>query len=121
MKYGEIIKWIFIALVIALTLYLVTQVEAHERHVVGAPLQQWFNSLQSGRGPCCSDADGTALSEVEWESVGGHYRVNLWGRWHDVPDEAVLKGPNLAGYTMVWPIKTHYGIVIRCFIPGAMI
>ena len=118
---NKALTWLIVALVILLALYLITYVEAHEGRVVGAPLQQWFNSLQSGRGPCCSDADGTALSEVEWESSNGHYRVNIGNKWHDVPDEAVLKGPNLAGYTMVWPIRTHYGIVIRCFIPGTMI
>ncbi len=121
MRYGDIIKWIIIVLIIALTVYLIAYVEAHERHVVGPTLKQWFDSLESGRGPCCSNADGTALSEVDWESINGRYRVKIGDRWYDVPDEAVLKGPNLAGATMVWPIKTHYGIVIRCFIPGVMI
>ena len=26
-----------------------------------SPLKQWFDSLKSGKGPCCSDADGYAL------------------------------------------------------------
>ena len=40
-----------------------------------SPLKQWFDSLKSGKGPCCSDADGYALSDVDWESGNGHYRV----------------------------------------------
>src|SRR5712675_2142964 len=38
-----------------------------------------FDKLASGRGLCCSDADGTALSDVDWESKDGHYRVRLGG------------------------------------------
>jgi len=36
-----------------------------------SPLKQWFDSLKSGRGPCCSDADGSAVSDVDWESKDG--------------------------------------------------
>ena len=56
-----------------------------------SPLKQWFDSLHSGKGPCCSDADGTALSDVDWEARDGHYRVRIEGQWWDVPDEAVIK------------------------------
>jgi len=44
--------------------------------------------LKSEKGPCCSDADGTALSDVDWESKDGHYRVRLNGQWIDVPGDA---------------------------------
>ena len=92
----------------------------------GSPLHNWFESLHSGKGPCCSDADGTALSDVDWESKGGHYRVRIEGQWWDVPDEAVITEPNRAGRTMVWPIyyrtvNTPLRIDIRCFMPGTMI
>ncbi len=46
-----------------------------------SPLKQWFDSLKSGKGPCCSDADGSAVSDVDWESKGGHYRVRIDGEW----------------------------------------
>lgn len=91
-----------------------------------SPLKPWFDSLKSGKGPCCSDADGTALSDVDWESNNGHYRVRIEGQWIDVPDEAVLKQPNMFGPTLVWPIYMRgYGnealrIQIRCFIAGSM-
>ena len=84
-------------------------------------LNKWFDSLKSGNGPCCSNADGTTLSDVDWESNNGKYRVFLNGKWMDVPDSAVLTGPNMAGVTMVWPMYS-FGVVIqiRCFIPGSM-
>jgi hypothetical protein len=85
-----------------------------------SPLKQWFDSLKSGKGPCCSDADGTAVSDVDWESANGHYRVRLDGEWIDVPDEAVITEPNRVGRTMVWPLRGYLGVSIRCFMPGSM-
>jgi hypothetical protein len=85
-----------------------------------SPLKQWFDSLRSGKGPCCSDADGTAVADVDWESRDGHYRVRLEGDWIDVPDEAVITEPNRVGRTMVWPMRGYLGLSIRCFMPGSM-
>jgi hypothetical protein len=86
----------------------------------GSPLKEWFDGLKSGKGPCCSDADGTAVSDVDWESGNGHYRVRIEGDWVDVPDEAVITEPNRIGRTMVWPIRGYGGLTIRCFMPGSM-
>jgi hypothetical protein len=83
-------------------------------------IKAWFDSLRSGKGPCCSDADGSAVSDVDWESGNGHYRVRIDGEWIDVPDEAVITGPNRVGRTMVWPIRGYGGLTIRCFMPGSM-
>ena len=83
-------------------------------------LKAWFEGLKSGKGPCCSDADGTALSDVDWESHGGHYRVRIDNEWIDVPEEAVITEPNRIGRTMVWPIRGYIGVTIRCFMPGSM-
>jgi hypothetical protein len=83
-------------------------------------LKAWFEGLKSGRGPCCSDADGTAVTDVDWQSHGGHYRVRLDGEWVDVPDEAVITEPNRIGRTMVWPLRGYLGLTIRCFLPGSM-
>jgi hypothetical protein len=92
----------------------------------GTPLHSWFDSLRSGKGPCCSDADGTALSDVDWESRDGHYRVRVpiaegsdKSEWVDVPEDAILTQPNLSGRTMVWPFYGYQGLTIRCFIVGA--
>jgi len=85
-----------------------------------AELKAWFDGLKSGKGPCCSDADGTAVSDVDWQSASGHYRVRLDGEWVDVPDEAVITQPNRIGRTMVWPLRGYLGLTIRCFMPGSM-
>ena len=82
-----------------------------------SPLKGWFDSLKSGRGPCCSDADGLALSDPDWDLQGTHYRVRLDGEWIVVPDDVITE-PNRAGRTMVWPIKGTLGTSIRCFMPG---
>src|SRR3981189_352959 len=85
-----------------------------------SPLKPWFDSLKSGKGPCCSDADGFAVSDPDWESRNGHYLVRIDNQWIDVPDDAVIPEPNRAGRTMVWPFKGSLGISIRCFMPGSM-
>ena len=33
-------------------------------------LNEWFNRLASGKGLCCSFADGSVVSDVDWESKG---------------------------------------------------
>jgi hypothetical protein len=96
---------------------------AHDRGQfanVNPELKTWFESLKSGKGPCCSDADGTAISDADWQSGNGHYRVRIDGEWVDVPDEAVITEPNRVGRTMVWPIRGYLGLTIRCFMPGSM-
>ena len=85
-----------------------------------SPLKQWFESLASKRGLCCSDADGSAVSDADWESRDGRYRVWLEGAWHDVPEDAVVTVPNRAGKTMVWPVRGSLGLTIICFMPGPM-
>jgi hypothetical protein len=46
-----------------------------------SPLHDWFEQLSSKKGPCCSDADGMSLSDVDWESHDGHYRVRCSRRY----------------------------------------
>lgn len=107
------------------------------RHAA-SPLKPWFDSLKSGKGPCCSDADGWALSDVDWETRGGRFRVRVPAQswtpsrdqpapppsvtmvWVDVEDAAVITEPNRAGRTMVWPLWGIGGVTIRCFMPGSM-
>ncbi|WP_414643083.1 hypothetical protein [Bradyrhizobium sp.] len=92
-----------------------------------SPLRDWFEHLASGKGLCCSFADGYVVQDADWESRDGHYRVRVPkaadsddGVWVDVPDEALITEPNKAGHTMVWPSYTHKGVSIRCFMPGSM-
>lgn len=85
-----------------------------------SPLKGWFDQLRSkGGSPCCSDADGTAISDVDWEAKDGHYRVRIDGKWVDVPDDAEIAEPNKAGVAMVWPFYLEGRVQIRCFMPGA--
>ncbi len=86
-------------------------------------LDDWFFSLHNQNGyPCCDTSEAIRVEDPDWESHGGHYRVRLGVEWFDVPDNAVVKGPNLSGHTLVWPShftdKTPDGV--RCFMPGAM-
>ena len=92
-------------------------------------MHEWFEGLRSGKGPCCSDADGNVVKDSDWEAVNDpakpnvHYRVFIQEQWVDVPDDAVLTQPNMYGRTMVWPFyNSAYGgpvqVNIRCFIPG---
>lgn len=85
-----------------------------------SPLKPWFDSLKSGKGPCCSVADGVAIADPDWDSKDGHYRVRIDNEWIGVPDDAVITEPNRAGRTMVWPVKGALGTTIRCFMPGSM-
>ncbi|MET4624267.1 hypothetical protein ABIB83_001278 [Bradyrhizobium sp. I1.8.5] len=85
-----------------------------------SPLKPWFDGLKSGKGLCCSDADGLAVSDPNGESKDGHYRVRVDKEWVDVPDDAVITEPNRYGRTIVWPTKGTLGTSIRCFMPGTM-
>ena len=76
-------------------------------------LKAWFDGLKSGK--------GAAVSDVDWESGNGHYRVRIDGEWVAVPDNAVITEPNHVGRTMVWPIRDGVGgLYIRCFMSGSM-
>ena len=83
-------------------------------------LDSWYESLHSGKGPCCDGSDAKRVDDAAWESKDGHYRVRIGAEWVDVPNEAVVPGPNLAGRTMVWPYFQNGQTKVRCFMPGSM-
>jgi hypothetical protein len=86
----------------------------------GAPLKAWFDQLASGKGLCCSFADGVSVENVDWDTQNGRYRVRMKGQWFVVPDSAVVTEPNRFGPAVVWPYQDTDGITqIRCFLPGA--
>lgn len=86
-----------------------------------SPLKEWFDHLASGKGLCCSFADGHAVEDPDWTIENAHYRVRVDGEWMIVPDEAVITEPNRAGKTMVWPYYADGKVLyIRCFLPGSM-
>jgi hypothetical protein len=114
-------KWGPLAILLAITMLPVGMVMARDDgRYANSPLKPWFESLKSGRGLCCSGADGLVVSDPDWESRDGHYRVRLDGDWITVPDDAVITEPNRSGRTMVWPSRGALGISIRCFMPGSM-
>jgi hypothetical protein len=85
-----------------------------------SPLKSWFDQLASGKGLCCSFADGFRVDDVDWDTQDGHYRVRLNGEWIVVPDDAVVTEPNRFGPAVVWPYMNSDGQTqIRCFLPGS--
>lgn len=106
---------------IALLLVLSTQALARDDgRYANSPLKQWFNGLSSGKGNCCSLADGYRVDDVDYDRDDLGYRVRLDGTWVRVPDDAVVTEPNRVGYPMVWPMLVNGETSVRCFLPGAL-
>ena len=85
-----------------------------------SPLHAWFDQLASGKGLCCSFADGVSIQDVDWDTQDGRYRVRLHGEWIFVPELALVTEPNRFGPAVVWPYMDAEGATqIRCFLPGA--
>ena len=121
------VSWIRSSVVLVIILVVLQSAYARDPdgRFANSPLKPWFEKLSSGKGPCCSDADGSVVLDSDWESKDGHYRVRIKDKWWDVPAEAVITEPNKVGRTMVWPIYNWNGasldrVDIRCFMPGAM-
>jgi hypothetical protein len=60
----------------ALALYLTTLVSSQpnardDGRFVNSPLKPWFDRLASGKGLCCSFADGVTLEDVDWDNRTG--------------------------------------------------
>ena len=115
--------------VLALGLGLTLFAHDHSR----PQLNDWYAAQQNGNGiSCCDGQEATRIANVDWQSAcnqdGCHYQVFIEKQWWDVPEWAVVQGPNLDGETLVWPIyywkdgKPENGlssVFIRCFLPGA--
>jgi hypothetical protein len=98
-----------------------SQLLAHDDgRFANSPLKAWFDRLASGKGLCCSFADGVSVQDIDWDTQNGRYRVRLNGQWIVVPDAAVVTEPNRFGPAVVWPYQDSDGTTqIRCFMPGA--
>jgi len=109
------------ATVVALLVGLINSAFARDDgRYANAPLKYWFDNLTSGKGKCCSFADGFSVGDVDWDTEDGHYRVLLHGEWINVPPSAVVNEPNKFGAAVVWPYLDRDGQTqIRCFLPGA--
>ena len=107
-------------LVLFLMLFCGPALARDDGRYANSPLGEWFDHLASGKGLCCSFADGYVVDDPDWESNDGHYRVHIEDEWVDVPDDAVINVPNKFGRTMLWPMRDGKGLTIRCFMPGSM-
>ena len=110
---------IYLALGLFITLWALAIFEPAIAHDHSRPeLASWFTSLQSKGGSrhVATAQKRCVLMMSIWDSNHGHYRVRLQGEWVDVPDSAVVGGPNRCGPTMVWPYYVNGAMrQVRCF------
>lgn len=127
MKYALIVMVVVIFALFAFILWAFTHAHAHDHS--RPELNGWYLSLSShGGSPCCDNTDAKHISDVDWDSncADGkcQYRVRLYDKWWNVPDDAVVDGPNRDGAPLVWMVPTWqndkiFSVSIRCFLPGA--
>jgi hypothetical protein len=109
---------VLVSLAVILPISTIDRAGAHDHE--HPELNGWYASLHSGKGPCCDGSDAKRVDDADWETKDSHYRVRIDGEWVDVPNEAVVEGPNRAGRTMVWPYYMDGHPKARCFMPGSM-
>ncbi len=86
---------------------------------VSPEIQAWVTGLKNGSGvSCCATADGWKPEVVQWDFDKHGYKVQIEGHWVDVPDEAVIHGPNKLGHAEVWYYHLDGVPRVRCFLPG---
>lgn len=88
---------------------------------------------------CCSEADGDQVDEeIRYDEKGiGHYYINsakTRGQWLKVPEEAIIREPNLHGRAIAWfrwtsadgktgstmPRDDLPIVMVFCFMPGPL-
>ncbi|WLB49244.1 hypothetical protein QIH93_15120 [Bradyrhizobium ottawaense] len=108
------------ASVISLVFFVTALVGVARAHDHNHPnLDGWFKSLHSKGGAWCCNGDDA--EEAEWDTAGGKYRVKIDGQWIDIPDEAIVEGPNRVGGARVWSMHQDGKPAVRCFLPGSLI
>jgi len=115
--------WIGLGLTLAAALVALVLLASAFAHAAGqypdSKLHTWFDGLRSGKGLCCSFADGRTLADPDWGTHDDHYWVIVDGTRYAVPQDAVVSEPNRFGQAVVWPYKDENGqTLIRCFMPG---
>lgn len=108
-----------LALLAAGLIYLasINFVHAHDHN--NPANNEWLKSLHSKNKTWCCDGNDTDAIE-DWDTKGGHYRVKFRGQWFDVPDDALVEGPNKGGGALLWMNKGYSGQAVRCFMPGTL-
>ncbi len=79
------------ALLLSLAVLVTPALARDDGRYGDSPLKPWFERLQSDFGKCYTDVDGYIVSDADWESNRGRYRVRIDNEWVDVPDGAVVK------------------------------
>lgn len=102
--------------IVALLLLSVSSALAHDHN--RPELNDWLAKLHSKGGAWCCIGDDTDAID-DWEAKGDKYRVKYRGQWFDVPEEALVEGPNKSGAPLLW-MNRGWEIKPRCFMPGTL-
>ena len=99
--------------------------DAAHAHLADRPdLNHWAHDLREGSGlPCCDGSDAEPIIDADWRAgPNGHYQVRIGEEWIDVPESAVVPGPNKYGRALVWGYPRlgdgENRFVVRCFMPA---
>lgn len=108
---------IFVSVILLLTAIGIHHAGAHDH--ARPVMNDWLKSLHSkSRAWCCDGNDTDAIED--WETRESRYRVKFRGQWYDVPESAIVDGPNKGGDALLWMNKGYTGFSVRCFMPGSM-
>lgn len=103
----------------ALMLAAVTVAPARAHDHNHPEMNDWLKSLHAKNRTWCCDGNDTDAIE-DWGTKGDGYRVKFRGQWFDVPEGALVDGPNNGGVPLLWMNKGYMGASVRCFMPGSM-
>ena len=134
---------VFVLVFLAIAFALARPAHAHDQQMRESMVSDWMADLSSGKGLCCSAAEGATVKDVDWSTSDGmpcvlppidaaanakpsKFCVRVDGVWWAVPENAVINEKNKYGPAVLWPIwgskegapKTFDGI--RCFLAGAL-
>ena len=114
-KLGPALATLGVAIVVFLLMATVGRAHDHARPA----LTDWLKYLTSKDNALCCDGTDTDAIE-DWETKDNRYRVKFRGQWFDVPESAIVEGPNKSGGALLWMNKGYLGMSVRCFMPGSM-
>lgn len=106
----------WVALIIGSVLFLILALVirpafAHDHN--RPELNEWMMGLHAKNSTWCCDGNDTDAIE-DWETRDDHYRVKFRGEWFEVPDSAIVEGPNKSGAPLLWMNKGYMGMSVRC-------
>lgn len=117
MPFNAWLALIFVSLILLLMALLIHPVRAHDHARPG--LVEWLKTLKNqNKDLCCDGTDTDAIDA--WEADGRRFRVKFRGEWYEVPESAMVDGPNKSGGALLWMNKGYIGYSVRCFMPGTL-